>query len=295
MFLVDDFSDHVPLSLELSVNVNYNDAVPRTHISSTAWHKCSIMQKQECVNKLDNLLLQINIQHEAIACNTVNCTKHKEFINSLYFDIINFCKSADDILPKTNPNCNKNDIVVGWNEYVSDHRKNALFWHQYWLDQGRPSQGQIALIRRRTRAKYHYAVRWVNKEKNRIRSNKMVDAIVNNKDRDLWQEVKQIKQANKSVPNIMDGVTGASNIISLFSNKFKNLFNSVGFDLEDMDVLCSDINNKINENHSNFKLDSNYEFLIAVNDVKDAISKLKPEKKKRMVLILITLNWEVID
>ena len=47
----------------------------------------------------------------------------------------------------------KNNIVVGWNEYVSDHRKNALFWHEYWLDQGRPSEGLVSLIRRRTRAK----------------------------------------------------------------------------------------------------------------------------------------------
>ena len=86
LFLVEDFSDHVPLRLELSVNVNYNDVVSRTHISSTAWHKCTINHKQDYVNKLENLLLQINIQHEAIACNVANCTKHKDFINSLYCD-----------------------------------------------------------------------------------------------------------------------------------------------------------------------------------------------------------------
>ena len=40
LFLVDDFSDHTPLKLDLSVYVNYNDKVPRTNISSTAWHKC---------------------------------------------------------------------------------------------------------------------------------------------------------------------------------------------------------------------------------------------------------------
>ena len=245
LFLVDDFSDHIPLKLELSVNVHYNDVVSRAHISSTAWHKCSKTHKQEYVNNLENLLLQINIHHDAIRCNIVNCTHHNDYINSLYSDIIKFCSSADDLLPKTNTNFKKTDIVAGWNDYVSDHRKNALFWHQYWLDQGRPSQGQIALIRRRTRAKYHYAVRFVNKEKNRIRSDKMAEAIANNKDRDLWQEVKQIRQTNKSVPNIMDDVVGSDNIISLLTNKYKNLYNSVGFDMDDLELLSSNINDKI--------------------------------------------------
>ena len=148
------------------------------------------------------------------------------------------------------------------------------------MDQGRPSQGQIALCRRRSRAKYHYAVRFVNKEKNKIKSTRMAEAIVNNRERDLWQEVKQSKQTNKSVPNIMDNVTGAKNIINLFTNKFRNLYNSVGFNIEDLEILCTNINNKIKEKHNNFKVDFNYEFLISVQDVKDAIFKLKPDKKE---------------
>ena len=108
----------------------------------------------------------------------------------------------------------------------------------------------------------------------------MADAISNNKDRDLWQEVKQLKHSNKSVPNVMDNLTGSNNIISLFTDKYKNLYNSVGFNLDELELLNSNINNKIKEKHTDFKLDSNYEFLISVNDVKDAISSLKPDKKE---------------
>lgn len=82
LFLVDDFLDHVPLKLELDINVNNYVEVPREHISYTAWPKCSYIQKQEFVNTLDNLLLQINIQHEAIVCNAVNCTRHNDFIKN---------------------------------------------------------------------------------------------------------------------------------------------------------------------------------------------------------------------
>ena len=74
------------------------------------------------------------------------------------------------VLPKTSTNNNTqpNTIVAGWNEYVREHKDEALYRHQIWLDNGRPSQGEIAFNRRRTRAKYNYAIRFVNKEKNRI-------------------------------------------------------------------------------------------------------------------------------
>ena len=78
----------------------------------------------------------------------------------------------------------------------------------------------------------------------------------------------------------MDNVTGSENIISLFTDKYKNLYNSVGFNADDLELLYSDINDKIKEKHTDFKLDSNYEFLIAVKDVQDAIFNLKSDKKE---------------
>ena len=52
--------------------------------------------------------------------------------------------------------------------------------------------------RRRTRAKYHYAIKFVNKEESRIKSNKMAEAIVNNQNRISWKEGMKIKQTNNS-------------------------------------------------------------------------------------------------
>ena len=193
LFSVDDFSDHVPIQLKLKINVKYYDAVPRTYTPSTAWHKCSNEQINEFSKVLDNLLLQINIQHEAITCNTLNCKQHNEFITKLYQDVINYCLTADNILPNTSSNSNNSNIVAGWNEYVREHRETALYWHHFWIDIGRPPQGDIGLSRRRTRSKYHYAIRYVNKERNRIRSNRMAEEISNKNDRNLWNEARQLK------------------------------------------------------------------------------------------------------
>ena len=81
---------NLKLRLELDVNTAYFKESPRLFSQSTAWEKCSLRQKQEFEHTLNRLLLQINIQHEAITCNTLNCNKHNYFIRKLYNEIIFF-------------------------------------------------------------------------------------------------------------------------------------------------------------------------------------------------------------
>ena len=268
------------MKLELNINISYFKEIPRSFIQSTAWEKCSLDHKKEFVNVLNSNLLQINIQHEAITCNTVNCSKHNDSIRKLYNDIIYFCLEADKVLPKTSTDTVKNNVVAGWNEYIREHKDEALYWHQVWLDNGRPPQGNIALNRRRTRAKYHYAIKFVNKEKNRIISNRMAEAISNNQNRNLWREAKKMKQTNNSIPNVMDNVTGSDNINSLFAEKFKNLYNSVGFNENDLDLLRTRLENSIRKDYNDYKFKANNTNFVTLNDVKLGISKLKSNKKE---------------
>ena len=108
----------------------------------------------------------------------------------------------------------------------------------------------------------------------------MAEAIANNHQRNLWKEAKKIKQTNNSVPNIMDNVSGSDNINSLFEEKFKDLYNSVGFDKKDLESLRSKLNESIRKDHTDYKLKANYINSITVHDVKTAISKLKSDKKE---------------
>ena len=56
-----------------------------------------------------------------------------------------------------------------------------------------------------------------------------------------------MKQSSKSVPNIIDSATGSENINRVFKNKFKDIYNSVGYNADQLDKLMSDIDNKIND------------------------------------------------
>jgi hypothetical protein len=57
--------------------------------------------------------------------------------------------------------------VPGWSEFAEPARQKSLLWHRIWHS-GRPRSGHVADIMRRTRAKYHNAVRQVKRYENII-------------------------------------------------------------------------------------------------------------------------------
>ena len=81
---------------------------------------------------------------------------------------------------------------------------------------GKPHHGDIAEMSRITRAQYHRAVRHIMREDDIIRITKMVEAISENRNRDLWSEVRRIKGRNKFFPSSIDGVMGDEEIAQLF-------------------------------------------------------------------------------
>ena len=129
-------------------------------------------------------------------------------------------------------------------------------------------------MKRKTRLKYHYAIRYVTKENIRIRNNKMGEAISNNNDRVLWDEVKKMSKTSNNLPNIIDDKTEVEEISNIFAEKYDTLYNSVSYSLNDLDRLKKDINGHI-ENKC-----ANHSHTISVKAIKDALSMLKLGKKE---------------
>ena len=93
---------------------------------------------------------------------------------------------------------------------------------------------------RRTRAKYHYAIRQVRRDEDLIIKQRIADAV--NPNRDFWSEVKKIRGNKAGTSRIVDGCTDESSISQLFANKYKDLFSSVPYDTVEMQDICNDIN-----------------------------------------------------
>ena len=157
---------------------------------------------------------------------------------------------------------------------LREHAENAKMWHDVWVQSGKPRQGDIANMKRISRLKYHYAIRHVTKENLRIRNYKMAEAISTNNDRVLWDEVRKMSKTSNNLPNAMDGVTGTDEISSIFADKYDALYNSVGYNMQEMNRLASDIESRIDNSGSNHIQN------ISVQNVKDGINKLKLGKKE---------------
>ena len=103
---------------------------------------------------------------------------------------------------------------------------------------------------------------------------KMAEAIALNNDRDLWNETRKITRSNNTLPSMMDRHSGADEISNIFSNKYNNLYNSVGYNMDNMNTLKEDIKKLVND-ESPMHIHT-----ITVNQIKYAIDMLKAGKKE---------------
>lgn len=53
------------------------------------------------------------------------------------------------------------DAIPGWNEYLAPLHDKSIFWHDIWVECGHLHDGNVASIMLRTRASYHYAIRFI--------------------------------------------------------------------------------------------------------------------------------------
>ena len=274
IFSHNDFSDHFPVMLTLNTNIELLSFSKKEYKPCVAWHKCTDANISSYKQEIDNKLIQINPQHEGLKCRNYNCNIHNDYIQKLHNDIIKICcKISENCLPHTSLNQGRK-VVPGWNEHVKEHAENSRIWHDIWVQSGRPRHGDITNMKRKTRLKYHYAIRSVTKENIRIRNCKMGEAISNNNDRVLWDEVRKMSKSSHELPSMMDGIAGTEEIANIFGNKYKTLYNLVGYNPQNMKNLENKIESLI-KGHCEKPSKT-----LSVQEVKNGIEKLKLGKKE---------------
>ena len=126
-----------------------------------------------------------------------------------------------------------------WNDEIDDVREVALFW--LWIENGRPRLGHVADIMRRTRAKYHYTVRYTKRCENDRRKIKMAESVSTNNQRDLWLETKKLTSKKRSSTHAVDGACSPEDISEVFVSKYETLFQSTPTDVSDLQSINRDI------------------------------------------------------
>ena len=247
---VDNLSDHNPVVLELTIPVSYMSSDYKLSMDSVNWGKASINDINNYKTTLNELLGNISIPESAIYCNSLHCKIHVKEIEIFHNAIVDACINAGcvTIPSKKGHSKDKHKVIPGWNEYVKQHRHEALTWHNLWKERGSPRSGYVADMRNKTRAQYHYSLRFVHKNNKHIIANRMASNLMSNNNCNFWKDVKKVKGSKSMLPCTVDDISGNTNISNMFANKYKELYNSVSYDVEDMSNLVDKVDRDILHN-----------------------------------------------
>ena len=79
---------------------------------------------------------------------------------------------------------------------------------------------------------------------------------------------------------MMDGATKPADITNIFTGKYRNLYNSVGYNTNEFNRLSAEINSRINDGCKDDLIAKYHSHTITLKNVEDAIDSLKHGKKE---------------
>jgi len=186
---------------------------------------------------------------ESLACHNVMCSnkQHIAQLNSYANQIIRayLGSAASTITSTSRPTSGARKVLHGWNEHVLPAREKSILWHNIWLECSQTRDGAVADNMRRTRAAYHYPVRYIKQNNSDIVKQRFANAIAENRSRDFWREVKKVRGGKGDIQRTVDGHTQNDFIADLFANKYEDLYTSVRYNQTEMDGLRQDIEDNV--------------------------------------------------
>jgi len=162
---------------------------------------------------------------------------HTFALNDLAASIATACISAaSSTIPQTK-NKRESRRIPDWNGFVAPYQTKSLFWHNICVECERPWHGVVADIMRHTRSQYHRAIRRVKINERNIISEKFTEAVIENRGRDFWSEVKRVRRTHPSVSSVIDGLSQPEDKADVFASKYQDLYTGVSYNSESMDCL----------------------------------------------------------
>jgi hypothetical protein len=271
---VDNTSDHDPILLKLKLDAKYIGLSKRVFTPRVSWVKAS---DSDLVNYRANLscyLSQISIPVTTILCCNPTCQNcdHVNAVSKYADDISNACLAAGEVsIPHT---CDRKvgNRIPGWSERIEPLRQKSLFWHDLWIDCGRPRSSVVADCMLHTRAAYHCAIRQTRKNEDSIVRERIAEAMLEDPTMNFWAEIKKIRNNKAGCSRIVDDCTDENSIAQLFASKYKNLYTSVPYDVSELNNILSDIETDISQRAMAT------DFLINSRVIQEAINKLNLHK-----------------
>jgi len=211
-----------------------------------SWVKASDSDLDRYRLALSQKLRAIQLPTASLLCTDMCCKDASHHCAVGLFAEANTCaclSAAETPLPHTSNRHTVPKRIPGWSDRVEPLRQKTLFWHGMWVDCGRPRNGIVADCMRRTRAKYHYGVRQVKRNEDSIVRDNIANALIDDRNRNFWAEVKKMRSNNAFTSRIVYCCTDATSIAQLFALEYRTLYSSVSFDAAEMHNFLTELDN----------------------------------------------------
>ena len=152
-----NLSDHIPVIYTFCWLLKPQGCITKVQKKvkqySWRWDKSYVGYYYQCS---DQKLRAVDIPR---ICNCdLDCTNdhHLNSINMYYDNIVAALHSAASSAIQRIPCCS---LKPFWNEELDRLKQDSIFWHNLWVDAGRPSSGVLQNLRLACKAKYKLAIR----------------------------------------------------------------------------------------------------------------------------------------
>ena len=124
----------------------------------------------------------------------------------------------------SNPPAYKGTIKPGSSDYVAELYNAHKDVARLWCNAGKPRNGDLFELRRVSKARYKYALRFIKRNEADMRKESLGNKLADSDSRDFWKEIKGVGNAKMPLPTYyIEGVTGESNIGSSLAAEGVNL------------------------------------------------------------------------
>ena len=252
----DNTSDHEAIYciVDGKVEAAFVDNNPKDVTPKPKWNLASEFEKESFQNCLNAHLAAVEIPHNVLNCDDVQCKDdlHIKEIDNFVIQILDIVdRTANSTLPLKGPRQvgkkSKTKCKPGWSQLVAPFRDKAYFWHNVWLSAGKPINCNLHSIMKKSRNLYHFQVRKIKKSENLIKKNKLLDACLKG-NQNIFKEIKKLRNVEPKIANSIEGVH--ENINEHFRSIYAKLYNSVNEGTE-MAYLSKAINEKVSQIHLN--------------------------------------------
>ena len=236
-------SDHLPLCV--SINIDFIKTLLKHEVDTCDAYNTKIDWSKATQEKLNLYSIRcneffnnINVTFiNTLSCKDYNCKcdSHIECIDQLYCCIKdNLLSVANEVFNQDKLKCKKQRIVLGWSDYVSDTHYAARDAFLIWQGAGKPRQGPIFEIMKRSRAIFKCSLRYCRRNQAQIRAESLARKMASNNYLSFWKVVKLQQQTKTSIVNSIDKVEGTEQILHMWKDNYKTVFQKCNYATEEI-------------------------------------------------------------